>query len=226
MKKAFLVAGGELNTDFLKEYLQNATPSDIIIAIDAGLHYLDRISVIPDLIIGDFDSVEETLLQKYSQEKEIPVIRYDPIKDATDTELGVRLALQHDCTEVDILGAFGGRIDHMLSNLFLCCFSETHRISLLNETNRIYAIHPNQTEHRIYKDRQWGKYISFFPLTGEVTGLTLEGVKYPLYDKHLDPKKEPTLTAGNEILEEYARIRFQNAPLLVVESGEKNNTGG
>ncbi len=103
MKKAFLVAGGELNTDFLKEYLQNATPSDIIIAIDAGLHYLDRISVIPDLIIGDFDSVEETLLQKYSQEKEIPVIRYDPIKDATDTELGVRLALQHDCTEVDIL---------------------------------------------------------------------------------------------------------------------------
>lgn len=221
MNKAFLIAGGEMDVSFLKAHLKTADTSDIIVAIDSGLHYLDTLGICPDMIVGDLDSVDHGIVKGYMENKAIRLIRYNPVKDATDTELAIHLAIEEGCRSIDILGAFGGRLDHMLSNLYLCGISKTVSIALLNPHNKIYAMHRKPEGHRIERANRWGTYISFFPLFGPIIGLCLKGMKYPLQNKNVDIKTEASLTTSNEIVEEFATIYFQNDSILVVESKDE-----
>ena len=67
------------------------------------------------------------------------------------------------------------------------------------------------------KAEQFGKYVSFFPLGGDVTGLTLEGFKYPLDKYHLTTA-DSGLTVSNEISEEYAKVTYESGTLLMIMS--------
>ena len=98
-------------------------------------------------------------------------------KDETDTELALLKAQATGCTEMVVLGATGGRMDHMLGNihlLFPC---------LQKGMGGIYPGQPEPlsislTRERTFRRREiWGKYISFLPLTGAGQGITLTGFK-------------------------------------------------
>ena len=114
--KTLIIAGGIYKEDFVKKYV---CPDDYnyIIAVDKGLSYTESLNLFPDLIVGDFDSVENSILSEYDSKI---IRRYKPEKDDTDTELALKIIFQlYPEAEVTIFGAFGGRIDHMLSNIFL-----------------------------------------------------------------------------------------------------------
>ena len=72
-----------------------------------------------DLAVGDFDSVSRSELEMIqSATKDCMIAPAE--KDDTDTELALKITFQlYPEAEVTIFGAFGGRIDHMLSNIFL-----------------------------------------------------------------------------------------------------------
>ena len=67
------------------------------------------------------------------------------------------------------------------------------------------------------KSEQFGKYVSFFSLGGEVTGLTLEGFKYSLNEYHLTAA-DSGLTVSNEISSEIAKVTYESGSLLMIMS--------
>ena len=106
--KAILVCGGEIEDSFALAVFDRIRP-DCIIGIDRGLEFCYKYNIVPHYILGDFDSISPGILSYY-EKQEIPVKRYRPEKDATDTRIGLELALKLGSTEIFLLGATGGRI--------------------------------------------------------------------------------------------------------------------
>ena len=67
------------------------------------------------------------------------------------------------------------------------------------------------------KEEQFGKYVSLFPIEGEVTGLTLKGFKYPLNSYTLKVE-DSGLTVSNEISDPEAEVTFETGKLLMIMS--------
>ena len=73
------------------------------------------INILPNHIVGDFDSVNKDLLALYSNNPNITIHKYNPEKDYTDTEIAIKLAIDLNSCCINIIGGFGNRIDHLLS---------------------------------------------------------------------------------------------------------------
>jgi len=86
---------------------------DIAIAADSGLEAAERAGIVPDLIVGDMDSLKDpAILDKYSPDR-IRVWPHD--KDYTDTEIALAAFAERGVDEVVLVGGTGGRIDHFLA---------------------------------------------------------------------------------------------------------------
>lgn len=167
------------------------------------------------MIVGDFDSVDPLVLEYYRSREHIVWDVRRPEKDETDTELAFLRAQAMGCTDLVILGATGGRIDHMLGNIHLLfpCLQKGIRASLFDGQNRIFLLDGSYTFRR---RELWGKYISFLPLTERVEGITLRGFKYPLTER--DIEIGTSLCLSNELKEEEGTITFREGVLIAVES--------
>ena len=114
---AYIISGGDIDENLLLSEMKKRQKNDIIVAADAGLRILDELDISPDLILGDFDSLEKEILEKYS--KTIEISRYNSEKDFSDTELAVEICKSKGFNNITILGCFGGRMDHSLANINL-----------------------------------------------------------------------------------------------------------
>ncbi len=213
-KRTLILTGGKLSMDFAKKYLENEN-FDEIIAVDNGLMYADLLQLVPTYVVGDFDTVNHDLLLSYQQNKEITFKTYKPEKDATDTQIAFELAIKTGSTEVAVLGATGGRFDHTLANTELLQLLLKHDINgyILDDSNKIYLI---DRTHVLKKEEVYGKYISLLPFTEEVSGVTLEGFKYPLENHRM--LKGDSLGISNEIVEEKAVIEMKSGIFYVIEA--------
>lgn len=220
MKRGMIIGGGMLQEEFalsfLRKRLTEGKREDVcLIAADRGLLFLDRNGIMPDDIVGDFDSADLSLLEKYRNNPRAAVHRLNPEKDWTDTEVAALLALEKGCEVLEILGGTGGRLDHLLGNLQL--LSLISRLGgdgyLLDEKNRIYVREQNFTVRR---QEQWGKYFSLFAWGGDVTGLTLTGFKYQVENFTLGTVG--TRGVSNEVTAEEASVSFKSGRLLVAEA--------
>ena len=214
MKRCLIITGGKLDLSFAGSFLKQETFHKII-AVDAGLESVSALGLEPDMIVGDFDTVRPETLAYYRTREHIVWDTHQPEKDETDTELALLKAQALGCTEVVVLGATGGRIDHMLGNIHLLfpCLQKGIDACILDPQNRVYLI---DGEHTFRRNRIWGKYISFLPLTEQVNGITLTGFKYPLHEK--DIEIGTSLCISNELTEEEGTITFTDGVLVVVES--------
>ena len=198
--------------------LELLRPGDHIIAADGGWVTARSLGVQPHCILGDFDSISPGILSYY-EKQEIPVKRYRPEKDATDTRIGLELALKLGSTEIFLLGATGGRLDHYMANLksLFLPMKQGAQAWILDSQNAITLL-DRGTE--IPKDRQFGKYVSFFTMGDKVEGVTLTGFKYPLKEYTLMNSDE--IGVSNEILEEKAQITFRSGVVLMIMSKDRN----
>lgn len=225
--KCVIISGGHIEDSFALEWLER-NEYDYMIAADSGMNFLHRNNIVPDVIAGDFDSVDESAYQYFinemrdiASESEIQkakcpeILRLNPIKDDTDTEFVIREAIRRGATSIVILGATGTRLDHVLANVYLMGIGleEGVDIQLLDEHNRIRMI-VNCVQ--IKKDEQFGEFVSILPVKGDAKGVTLEGMKYPLKDA--DISCFSSLGVSNEIYAEIARISVTEGTLLVIES--------
>ncbi|MBO6270373.1 MAG: thiamine diphosphokinase [Clostridium sp.] len=213
-KSCLIITGGRADTDFAREFVKNRT-WDIMIAADAGLVLFDLLGICPDIVVGDLDSAGQSLVQKYRNKDSIRFEVHRPEKDETDTELALRLALREGCLNADILGALGGRLDHELANIQLLSMYQDLGLTgfLYDPINRIHMVRSGEEFHR---GAVWGKYISFIPLSEQVSGVTLKGFKYPLTD--CDVRMGSSLMVSNELAGEQGEIVFSSGRLLCVES--------
>lgn len=213
-----IVSGGRIDTTFFKKYTTENT-FDMTIACDSGMEAFFYADVTPDIIVGDFDSVEKEVLSAM-ENKGSKIVRLIPEKDDTDTEAGIRLALENGATEIHLLGATGSRLDHVLGNIQLLGMgisSETGKkdtdILMVDENNRIRLLDGGIS---IIKKEQFGRFISFIPFTPVVKRLSLKGFKYEL--DHFDMKCFNSLGISNEVTADEATVAFEEGYLLMVES--------
>ena len=209
---AILICGGTLSAAFFKE-VRARYPEAEVFAVDGGLRVAEAAGVIPDYLVGDFDTAEESLVSRY--EHRCITLRHKPEKDATDTELAIDEALERGAETIILLGATGTRMDHTLANVHMLyrVLQQGKQAWILDEHNRISLHDKPFTCKRI---ELFGTYVSFLPFFGETTRVTLKGFKYPLSGK--------TLTAGislgvsNEVKEDVMEVSFEKGYLLMIES--------
>lgn len=212
MSRALIVTGGQVNTDTLK-HTYNQSTFDMVIGVDHGMDYLMEASVVPDILLGDYDSCDEKTLDRY-RNKGIKVIDYPSEKDMTDTHLALDYAVALGVNEVVLFGATGSRFDHTLSNLFvLKKYQDKLAVTIHDDYNCIWLADNNQS---ITKNDY--KYISLVPLSEVVTCVTFEGVKYPLDKATL--YQDDSYGISNEIVEEKATLTYEGGTLLIVCSND------
>lgn len=216
MRKGLIVTGGKLDLAFARSFLDE-NRFDKIIAVDAGLAVADVLGLVPDYVVGDFDTADAALMEKYKKMPHIVWEVHKPEKDETDTELARSCAVSLGCGEIAFLGATGGRLDHLIGNIHALydCMQRGIMAYLIDAQNKLYLLDEGKT---FYRERQWGKYVSFLPYTEEVRGITLRGFKYPLTGKNIRRGEEVGLCISNEVAEARAELHFEEGVLICVES--------
>lgn len=217
-KVTWIFSGGEIQDEFVKDYCKK-NRADQIIAVDGGLAVLDRIGLRPTYVVGDFDTIDAKVLEKYQSDAQIAVREFQPEKDLTDGQIAVELALQIGSTKILLFGATGKRLDHLLGNLHLLYLAEQQGVDceILDMQNRVYLLRCGKT-HYLERKMQFGTYLSFVPFTDVVKGITLCGFRYPLVDFTMTRFSNPTLGISNELVGEEGSIWFSEGVLICVES--------
>lgn len=212
-----VVTGGSIRLDFAKKYLEHQH-FDKVIAVDLGLQSVGALGLVPDLIIGDFDSVDGEVLEEYERMPGIEIRRLCPEKDLSDTQAGMEAALEKGAGEIVILGGTGTRMDHVLANIHILMKPLAHHVPayLIDECNKIYLV---AGRHEIVKESCHGKYVSLFPITEKASGVSLRGLKYGLQGAVLTIGD--SLGVSNELVEDVGEIDVREGILIVVESRDR-----
>ena len=183
--------------------------ADRLVGVDGGCRHLDAMGLLPHLAVGDMDSISPELLASY-RDKEVETHLHPPKKDATDLELALELALERGATRVSILGGTGGRLDHTLGNLFLLARCLPHGVAacVMDESQCVHLVDTELTLRGSVGDT-----LSLLPATHEASGVSLQGLEYPLADA--------TLTFGtswgmsNVFVRETASVTVRSGRLFV-----------
>jgi len=212
-KSILIFTGGMFDLVWAREWLASKE-FHYVIAADKGLLYADELNYKVDYILGDYDSVEKDLLDKY-RGMNVELITFPCEKDYTDTHLAIETAIEKGASQITILGAIGSRMDHTMSNIqnMKSALSLDIPCYIVNEYNKIYLANKTVV---IKKSEQFGKYISLIPLSESVTSLTLSGFYYPL--KKYRMNQGPSVGISNEIVGEKGIIEFEGGTLIIFET--------
>lgn len=210
MKKNIIaiVAGGTLDKRFLQEIMR----ADMRIGVDRGAAWLLKQKIIPDVAIGDFDSVTKRELQSLKK-KVKKVIEYPQSKDATDLELAVDYVISLKPKQIIIFGGIGTRLDHTWAGIHLLLRLSSYNIYgyIVDNFNEICIV---RRELRIKPFKSF-RYVSIFPLIKDAT-VTLSGFRYPVERQTFIHGS--TLGVSNEIVSTSANITVHEGIVLVVKS--------
>lgn len=212
--------------DNLERMNLNINGYDTLICTDAGLLTANILDRIPDILIGDYDSLKVAELNHHTKfhsthmidelSGKAEIITLPVMKDVTDTEAALDLAVERGYSSIDIIGGLGGRLDHTLGNLALLSkYAGTNSdIIIADGQNKVFML----TAGRHFVKHERYTFMSLVPYGGFVHGLKLKGTKY-LLDNHTLIGKN-TLGISNEIIAEHAEISFEKGQLLVVLSSD------
>jgi len=206
--RAIIIANGHVGNSEARR--AQTWPHDLVICADGGAQYALALGLAPDVVIGDLDSLDGDLQARLEGEG-CQVLVYPTRKDETDLELALRYAIDRGVDEILILGALGGRFDQTLANILLLALPELEGIKtrIVAGDQEIFLIRGQA----LIKGRI-GDTVSLLPIAGEVTGITIEGLEYPLQRGTL--KFGSTLGVSNVLTAPVARVQVERGLLLCV----------
>lgn len=217
MSRYYIFAGGRIDKYTVKRFMGRENKADYkIIAADSGLNKLHDMGIKPDILLGDFDSVDKEVLDLYLNDKSISLERFPSHKDFTDMELALEEALKREATDIVIFGAVGTRLDHVLGSIgaLHTALAVGVRARIVDRKNVIELIGPGRYE--LKRDEMFGKYVSLLPYTKKAKGVTLKGFVYPLKDATM--KRGSSLGVSNELKRQEASIEFEDGILIFIQS--------
>lgn len=210
MKAVLMSGGAPPSYDLINKELKD---SDYLICADSGGNFLYEHKIIPDFLMGDFDSIDKDALNFFSKHKDCMIEGFPKDKDFTDTELIFNKAINLGVTEIVFLGCTGTRVDHMMGNIGIllkclelnvkACIKDNHNI--INISNRSVKIK--------------GKRGSDFSLQAYcecVKNLNIKGAKYKLEDYNL--RLGDCRTISNQFLDEEVEVSFEKGTILIFYS--------
>lgn len=185
-------------------YLDKLRDDDFVICADGGLKHAEALGRTPDLILGDFDSYKEKIPKKEA-------VFFPSEKDDTDMGLAVKYALTHGMKELCIFGGLNGRLDHTIANIHLLKYAlDCGARAYLMDENMFVTVF--EGEYTIRRNEY--KYISALPFGGSVTGITYEGLKYPL--KNAVFETGDPYGVSNEMILDTAKMTIQSGTMLLI----------
>jgi len=186
--------------------------NDLIIAADAGYHHLKNIGIIPDILLGDFDTIGN--IPDHNN-----IITFPCEKDYTDTELAITEGIKQGFSRFIIYGAIGGkRFEHTVANLTLAAsYAEKgYDITLTDGNYFIKALHNG---HVSFPKEMTG-FISVFTISGKAEGVSESGLKYSLENATLD-SSNPTLCVSNEFTGKPSSVSVKNGTVIIIWQNNK-----
>jgi len=217
MKIAIVTGGTIEDLSWLKAQLSRY---DLLLAVDRGLEAIEALGLIPDLIIGDFDSYRGDQVTQ-ARYPEAQILTFSSVKDWTDTELALRKAVELCGSEdgeavIDLFGAFGGRIDHTFANLMLLA-------SLEQKNPRIRALDPDNEVERLFPgiyrlNRREGWNVSVLSLN-EAALVTLSGFEYD--GERLRVRRAGTLGVSNRLREAEGSVTVHSGTIFLMQCRDR-----
>lgn len=208
--KITIISGGTApSLKLLKEEVES---SNILICADSGGNCLYKYHLIPDYLMGDFDSIDENVLQ-YFKNSGVVIEKYPAKKNFTDTELVFNKALELKADEIVFLGCTGSRIDHMFGNLGMLkkCLKYGIKAYIKDDNNSIELI-----DRPIIIRGNKGEFFSIYAYCDLVDKLSISGAKYKLDNYNLE--LGDSRTVSNEFLSGYVKISFKKGMILLFRS--------
>jgi thiamine pyrophosphokinase len=192
-------------------YIENGA---FIIAADAGIEKLNKAGIVPDLIMGDFDSYGTR--PSGENVRVFPVEKYD-----TDTMLALKEAISLGYDTVIISGGLGGELDHTMANLQTLLYACENGINafLTDGITTATVISDSITLGSENSGR-----CSVFAFGGEAKGVTISGLKYEASGINLSPSFP--LGVSNHFVGKEAKISLESGRLLIIYNGKPNIKNG
>ena len=196
---------------------------DAVICADRGLQVaeaLDLLGDVPVYLIGDYDS--GTPPTEAEQAAASGLVVLPTVKDMTDSEAAIDLAVSRGYDVIHVLGGLGGRFDHSMGNLgMLAKYVEDPRVKDLwfeDGQNRVFMKTPGTFRVPARGPENRFDYFGLIAYSGAVEGLTITGAKYPLAGHTLTP--DTTLGVSNEVAKDapFAEVSHTKGHLLVIYS--------
>ena len=194
MKRCIILANGQAPSKSTFKFLQSIGYSTLLCA-DGGANSAYKLALVPDLIIGDLDSIDEKVFNYYNSRCRIIKISR---QNDTDVEKCLKYAIGKNFTEVVLLGATGDRLDHSFCNIGIVLkFYDQIKIKIIHQTSILTAY-----SGKIYLETFPGETISLYGIDGK-TKFSSVGLKYPLKNTALPfGVKESTsnVAVGNRVM--------------------------
>ncbi len=214
--QALIFANGDINDGPLVRRALTAAADAYIIAADGGASAARHFDLMPDVVIGDMDSISEVLLAEAAAAG-AQILRYPVAKNETDLELALLHAAAQGIRWLRVIGAIGGRLDQTLSNVYLLALDALRDcdVRLVAGREEAMLLWPGSLEI----DGAPGDTVSLLPISGVARGVRTEHLAYPLHGEDL--LFGPARGVSNEMQAERARVHLREGALLVLHTHGK-----
>ena len=209
MRAAILLNGAPDSTRLIQAVARRA---DLVLAADGGARYALSAGIVPDLIVGDMDSLGEDLARE-AERRGASLQRHPARKDKMDGHLAVLAAEESGATAAEFLCAAGGKPGAVfaLPHILLAAERRGMRSTVITDWEKIFVVEAGSRA----VEGAAGDSISVFALAGSATGVNLEGMEYPLTDASLQPGD--TLGFHNVLVGQEGTASVESGVLLVVQ---------
>ena len=180
-----------------------------IISADGGYSALKSKGISPDLIIGDFDSLNYV--------PDCDIKRFPIKKDDTDTLLAIKEAISQGFDLVYIFGGMGGQLDHTIANLQSLIFARKNGVNAVLCGYGQCAVVIDPSTKLSFKAKQCGR-LSVFAVGSDSEGVSIEGAEYSAEGINLSPSFP--LGVSNSFCGNSVNISVQKGALLIIWQGE------
>ena len=213
-QKALIVCALATDDEAADEDSRSLPGYDLCIAVDAGTRWFMQRDQVPDLAVGDFDSISDEALLWLEGEK-VPTQRVNADKDFSDLELALRQCELRRIPSAKIIGALGGRIDHQLCVLGALQKSTIPCLELEGNKQRIIRLRAEgDVKNSTILRKEEARSKTFSVIALEASELSIKGACWDLEYKEVSALS--SLGLSNEFLDGDIRISLHSGCVLVI----------
>ena len=212
---ALIVADGDVPGRSTLERLLPPHGPDLVVAADGGALKAAALGYMPDIVVGDADSLSAADVDRL-RESGAAVVIHPAAKNESDTELALQEAIERGAQTMLVVGAFGGnRLEHTIANLLLLCLPALgdRDVRLADDASVVRLLVGGGT---VTVEGDPGDFVSLLPLSPAAEGVTTLGLRFPLDDEPLH--QGPARGLSNVLAATRATIHARSGRLLVVHT--------
>lgn len=201
-----VVAGGEAPSDIdIEEH-------DLVIAADSGADAALELGLVPDIVVGDLDSISAATLERLAASG-TTIARHDVDKNESDLDLALELAVERGATSISVVGADRGRLSHLLVNAGVLAAPRRSTVPIRWRATEadVHVVHGGSV---VEVTGSPGDLISLVAMHGDAAGVTTTGLRWGLAGATIGAGS--SLGLSNEFVEPIATISLEAGVVLAV----------